>query len=96
MYLKRALQNFPPLSKSPQRRKERNLIAMKAAKTRSDLNLPPLTYQKLNSVSDDINKTFFKLSALHSKLPDTMKDILLQCACEDNRIGMCMCLTHST
>ncbi|XP_066480557.1 testis expressed protein 56-like [Tiliqua scincoides] len=87
VHLKRALLNFPPLPMCPQRRKERSLISIKAAKTRSELNLPPLTCQKLNSCdkTDDINETFLKLSALHSKLPDSLKELLLQCACADSR-----------
>ncbi|KAJ6651295.1 hypothetical protein lerEdw1_021107 [Lerista edwardsae] len=88
VHLKRALLNLPPLPMSPQRRKERNLISMKAATTRSSLNLPALAYQtKLNSCdkAGDINEAFVKLSELHSKLPDFLKEILLRCACEDHR-----------
>ncbi|XP_077209218.1 testis expressed protein 56-like [Paroedura picta] len=54
--------------------------------TRSSLNLPPLvTYQKLKRSDNDadINRVFLKISALHCKLHDPLKERLLWCACGD-------------
>lgn len=50
------------------------------------LKLPPLgKCQKVNSYNkeDDIYKMFIKLSRLHCKLKDPLKELLYQCVCEE-------------
>nr|XP_025035117.1 uncharacterized protein C6orf201 homolog isoform X2 [Pelodiscus sinensis] len=50
------------------------------------LKLPPVGKgQKVNSYNkeEDIYKMFLKLSRLHCKLQDPMKELLYQCACEE-------------
>ncbi|KAH0617951.1 hypothetical protein JD844_016751 [Phrynosoma platyrhinos] len=75
-------QNFPQLTTGQQLRKKGSFVS----RTRSSLNLPPLVmYQKLATYDkkDDINRVFLKLSALYSNLKDPLKEVLLQCECED-------------
>ncbi|XP_053103111.1 uncharacterized protein LOC128323643 isoform X2 [Hemicordylus capensis] len=81
-----ACMNLPPVVRYQQMRKKRSFRSRKAVMTRSNLNLPSLTYQKIDScdTENDINQMFTKLSALHCHLYDPLKEVLLWCACEDN------------
>ncbi|KAF7246067.1 hypothetical protein EYD10_07869 [Varanus komodoensis] len=83
---KRSCVNFPSLATYLQRTKKGSLTSRKRPVTRSSLNLPPLViYQELKGCDkqDEINQVFLKLSALHVNLKDPLKEILLQCSCED-------------
>lgn len=63
--------------------------------TKSSLNLPSLVKsQKLKRCEkmDEINEVFLKLSMLYNNLPDPLRDILLQSACEDQQ--KCKLLSH--
>ncbi|XP_020645503.3 testis expressed protein 56-like [Pogona vitticeps] len=82
MPLKRFPLKFPQLAIHHQTIKKEGIVPA----NRSSLNLPSLVvYQKLNSwdKQDDINYMFLKLSALSSHLQDPLKELLLQCASED-------------
>ncbi|XP_062833773.1 testis expressed protein 56-like [Anolis carolinensis] len=79
----RFFQNFPPLATHRSLGKKVNFVAQ----TRSGLNLPPLViYQKLNTYDsqEDIDCAFLKLSDLYGNLKDPLKELLLQCAYEDD------------
>ncbi|XP_063154913.1 testis expressed protein 56-like [Candoia aspera] len=80
--------HFLPSATNQQIVKKGSLASRIRPVTRSSLNLPSLVIsQKLNHCDklDDINEVFLKLSMLYSNLHDPMRELLLQCACEDQQ-----------
>ncbi|KAM6454733.1 testis expressed protein 56-like [Liasis olivaceus] len=85
---KRSSLHFPRLATNQEIIKKGSLASKSRLVTRSSLNLPSLVIsQKLNHCQklDDINEVFLKLSTLYSNLHDPLRELLLQCACEDQQ-----------
>ncbi|XP_026532430.1 uncharacterized protein C6orf201 homolog [Notechis scutatus] len=85
---KRSCLHFPRPATNHQTIKKGSLFSRIRPVTKSSLNLPSLVKsQKLKRCDkmDEINEVFLKLSMLHNNLPDPLRDILVQCACEDQR-----------
>ncbi|XP_034284975.1 testis expressed protein 56-like isoform X1 [Pantherophis guttatus] len=85
---KRSCLHFPRPATNQQTVKKGSLLSRIRPVTKSSLNLPSLVKsQKLKRCDkmDEINEVFLKLSMLYNNLPDPLRDILLQCACEDQQ-----------
>ncbi|XP_070603283.1 testis expressed protein 56-like [Erythrolamprus reginae] len=87
---KRSCLHVPRPATSQQTAKKGSLVSRFRPVTKSSLNLPSLVKsQKLKRCDklDEINEVFLKLSMLNNNLPDPLKDILVQCAYEDQKKG---------
>lgn len=74
-------------------RKKKSYVAPGMVSGEQDfLKLPPLAENQTVSSheEEDVCGIFVKLSKLHYKLKDPLKELFYQCACEDE--GECTCI----